>query len=34
MQYKDFTADPIHFPQDQFSQFIDKIHSGGRQYGE
>lgn len=33
LQYKDFTVDPNRFAQDQFSQFVDKLHASGKHYG-
>ena len=32
-QYKDFTVDPNHFSKHSFSEFLDKLHNSGRQYG-
>jgi len=34
LQYKDFTTDPVNFPANEMRDFIDKVHSQGRHYGE
>eukprot|EP01117_Protostelium_nocturnum_P008400 TRINITY_DN29_c2_g1_i2.p1 TRINITY_DN29_c2_g1~~TRINITY_DN29_c2_g1_i2.p1 ORF type:complete len:707 (+),score=283.88 TRINITY_DN29_c2_g1_i2:811-2931(+) len=30
--YKDFTVDPVHFPQPEMRKFIDNLHKNGQQY--